>query len=91
MILLYAVLYKNLGFDHINRINGMYMFNFTYRLVPNEEFWIDLFGTMFDWLVVYFPSGYRGFDYSLTLNGGRNLSSEAFHCHQIILMQILMV
>jgi hypothetical protein len=87
-ILIYAIFYKDYAHDYLYRIFGHYKYNFTFSLVETEYVIVDSICALFDWLVIYLP--FELFDYGnpVSLIDGKNISSEAYNCYQVILMQV---
>jgi len=54
-ILVYAIFYKDYGYDYLYRISGHYKYNFSFSLVEGEYVFVDSMCALFDWLVIYMP------------------------------------
>ena len=54
-ILVYAIFYKDYGYDQFYRIYGHYKYNFSFTLVELDYVLVDYISAFFDWLIVYFP------------------------------------
>ena len=54
-ILVFAVFYKDYGYDYYYRIYGHYKYNFSFTLVETEFVVIDYIGGFLDWLIIYMP------------------------------------
>jgi hypothetical protein len=54
-ILIYAVFFKDYGYDYYYRIYGHYKYNFSFTLVETEYVILDFTGAFFDWLIIYAP------------------------------------
>jgi magnesium-transporting ATPase (P-type) len=88
-ILVYAIFFKDNGYDYFYRIFGHYKYNFSFTLVETEYVILDYVGAFCDWLLIYMP--FEIFDYQrhISVIGGRNISTEAYNCYQVILMQFI--
>ena len=65
-ILIYAIFYKDFGYDYLYRIFGHYKYNFSFSLVETEYVAIDSICAIFDWAVIYLP--FELFSFILPLN-----------------------
>ena len=54
-ILIYAIFYKDIGYEYLYRIFGHYQYNFSFNLVENESVALDALCVLFDRLVIYLP------------------------------------
>jgi hypothetical protein len=88
-ILIYAIFYKDYGYDHFYRIYGHYKYNFSFTLVETECVIIDFTSAFFDWLIIYYPFEVNDVVRHISNREGRNVSKEAYNCYQVILMQLI--
>ena len=79
-ILIYAIFFKDYGYDYFYRIYGHYKYNFSFTLVETEFVILDYICSFLDWVVIYLP--FEIFDYEklISIQGGRNISINAYHC-----------
>lgn len=54
-ILIYAIFFKDYGYDQFYRIYGHYKYNFSFTLVETECVILDCIGALIDWLLIYMP------------------------------------
>ena len=80
-ILIYAIFYKDYGYDYLYRIYGHYKYNFSFSLVEMEFVMIDSLCAIFDWAVIYMPFEVFNMGPWISLIGGRNVSKEAYNCY----------
>lgn len=88
-ILFYAILYKDYGYDYFYRIYGHYKYNFSFTLVEMEYLIVDYIGAFCDWLIIYMPFEVFEQHKFISIQGGRNVSVEAYNSYQVILMQLI--
>jgi len=88
-ILIYAIFFKDYGYDYFYRIYGHYKYNFSFTLVETEYLILDYVSAFTDWLIIYMPFELINYEKQVSLIGGRNISKEAYSCYQVILMQII--
>jgi len=79
-ILIYATFYKDYGYDYLYRIYGHYKYNFSFSLVESEFVIIDSICALFDWGLIYMPFEVLNMGPLISVNGGRNVSKEAYNC-----------
>lgn len=87
-ILIYAIFYKDYGYDFLYRIFGHYKYNFSFTLVETEFVIVDSLCAIFDYIIIYLPMELMDYGNPISLIGGKNTSSEAYNCYQVMLMQI---
>ena len=80
-ILVYAIFYKDYGYDCIYRISGHYKYNFSFSLVEYEFVAMDSLCALFDWLIIYMPFELIHMDAYVSSIGGKNVSKEAYNCY----------
>ena len=80
-ILIYAIFFKDYGYDQFYRIYGHYKYNFSFTLVEMEYVGLDCICAFFDWLIIYFPFELVGYEKQISLKDGRNISKEAYNCY----------
>ena len=85
-ILIYAIFYKDYGYDQFYRIYGHYKYNFSFTLVELDYVVVDYMSAFFDWLIIYFPFEHRDVERMVSIRDGKNISKEAYNCYQVILM-----
>jgi hypothetical protein len=88
-ILIYAIFFKDYGYDYFYRIYGHYKYNFSFTLVETECVILDSIGALIDWILIYMPFEVFGYTSQVSYEGGRNVSVEAYNCYQVILMQLI--
>jgi len=88
-ILVYAIFYKDYGYDQFYRIYGRYKYNFSFTLVELDYVLVDYVSAFFDWLIVYFPFESEEAERMVSIRDGKNISKEAYNCYQVILMQVI--
>jgi len=88
-ILIYSIFYKDYGYDYFYRIFGHYKYNFSFTLVETEYVVLDYLCAFSDWLIIYMPFEIFDFEKQVSIQGGRNISVEAYNCYQVILMQFI--
>jgi len=54
-ILVYAIFFKDYGYDNFYRIYGHYKYNFSFTLVETEYVVLDYISSFVDWLLIYMP------------------------------------
>jgi len=87
-ILIYAIFFKDYGYDYLYRIFGHYKYNFSFSLVETEFVIIDSLCALFDYAIIYLPFEVFGYGSLISLKNSVNVSKEAYNCYQVILMQI---
>jgi hypothetical protein len=85
---LVAIFYKDYAYDYLYRIFGHYKYNFSFSLVETEYVVVDSLCAIFDWCIIYLPMELFSYGNPISLIGGKNISSEAYNCYQVMLMQL---
>ena len=80
-ILVYAIFFKDYGYDYFYRIYGHYNYNFSFTLVETEYLLLDCMCAFFDWVIIYLPFELADVERQVTTKEGRNVSSEAYNCY----------
>jgi hypothetical protein len=88
-ILIYAIFYKDFGYDYLYRIFGHYKYNFSFQLVEVEYLVVDTLCAFFDFIVIFLPFEMSSYGYPISLLDGRNVSKECYNCYQVIVMQMI--
>lgn len=66
-ILIYAIFYKDYGYDYLYRIFGHYKYNFSFTLVEFEYVVIDIFSALYDWAIIFIPLDIIQYGYPVSL------------------------
>jgi len=73
-ILVYAIFFKDYGYDNFYRIYGHYKYNFSFTLVETEYVALDYICAFLDWLLIYLPFEIVDYQRQISSLGGRNIS-----------------
>ena len=88
-ILVFSMLYKDVGYEYLYRIYGHYKYNFSFSLVETEFVIIDMVNALFDWAFIYLPFENSFFVETISLVNMSSVSAQGYNCYQVIMLQII--